>query len=162
MQSDVSDGLAALASRGVIDPKRACNCRRQLCGYAALAGVTLQHGLYRCAVAGRGRRGSAQMLRYEDARSGYDAAKRRVCDTGRNSWARTRPRTIVWNPYLRPKLSRQADAPILLIHGKDDTVWCGSRKAVRCKRPSKRAGKRSRWCVMPGYRSLVVAAGRHG
>ncbi|MDB5686134.1 MAG: peptidase prolyl oligopeptidase, partial [Rhizorhabdus sp.] len=51
MQSDISDGLAYLAAQGIADPKRACIMGASYGGYAALAGVTLQHGLYRCAVA---------------------------------------------------------------------------------------------------------------
>ncbi|HEY1427297.1 MAG TPA: prolyl oligopeptidase family serine peptidase [Caulobacteraceae bacterium] len=50
MQTDVSDGVAALAAAGVIDPKRVCILGLDYGGYAAVAGVTLQHGLYRCAV----------------------------------------------------------------------------------------------------------------
>lgn len=51
MLTDISDGLAALAAQGVADPKRACIVDGSYGGYAALAGVTVQHGLYRCAVA---------------------------------------------------------------------------------------------------------------
>lgn len=50
MQTDISDGVAALAAAGVIDPKRVCILGLDYGGYAAVAGVTLQHGLYRCAV----------------------------------------------------------------------------------------------------------------
>lgn len=51
MQTDISDGLAELVKRGIADPKRACIMGASYGGYAALAGVTLQRGLYRCAVA---------------------------------------------------------------------------------------------------------------
>ncbi|MBW8752592.1 MAG: S9 family peptidase, partial [Sphingomonadales bacterium] len=51
MQTDISDGLAELARQGIVDPKRACIVGASYGGYAALAGVTLQHGLYRCAAA---------------------------------------------------------------------------------------------------------------
>jgi len=50
MQTDISDGVADLAKKGVIDPKRACIVGASYGGYAALAGVTVQQGLYRCAV----------------------------------------------------------------------------------------------------------------
>jgi dipeptidyl aminopeptidase/acylaminoacyl peptidase len=51
MQTDISDGLAELTRQGIVDPKRACIVGASYGGYAALAGVTLQQGLYRCAVA---------------------------------------------------------------------------------------------------------------
>jgi dipeptidyl aminopeptidase/acylaminoacyl peptidase len=44
MQSDISDGLQALADKGIVDPKRACIVGASYGGYAALAGVTLQQG----------------------------------------------------------------------------------------------------------------------
>lgn len=50
LQTDLSDGVAALAASGVVDPKRACIVGRGYGAYAALAGLTLQHGVYRCAV----------------------------------------------------------------------------------------------------------------
>ncbi len=51
MQTDISDGLQALVDKGVVDPDRACIMGASYGGYAALAGVTLQNGLYRCSVA---------------------------------------------------------------------------------------------------------------
>ena len=39
-----------IPSGGSIDPERACIVGASYGGYAALAGVILQHGLYRCAV----------------------------------------------------------------------------------------------------------------
>ncbi|MEO0644525.1 MAG: prolyl oligopeptidase family serine peptidase, partial [Pseudomonadota bacterium] len=54
MQTDKSDGLMALAERGIVDPSRACIVGASYGGYAALAGVTLQQGIYRCAVSVNG------------------------------------------------------------------------------------------------------------
>ena len=50
MQTDLSDGVRDLAKRGMIDPKRVCIAGGSYGGYAALAGVTLDPGVYRCAV----------------------------------------------------------------------------------------------------------------
>jgi dipeptidyl aminopeptidase/acylaminoacyl peptidase len=67
MQTDLSDGLAALAKDGIVDPKRACIVGASCGGYAALAGVTLQHGLYRCAVAVAGQsEAMAKALKHAD------------------------------------------------------------------------------------------------
>ena len=54
MQTDLSDGVDALAAAGVIDPKRACIVGSDYGGYAAMAGVMLQKGRYVCAVAFEG------------------------------------------------------------------------------------------------------------
>lgn len=50
MQTDLSDGVLALAREGVIDPKRVCIVGASYGGYAALAGATSGTGVYRCAV----------------------------------------------------------------------------------------------------------------
>ena len=50
MQTDLSDGVEYLAKAGIVDPSRVCIVGASYGGYAALAGVTLQSGIYRCAV----------------------------------------------------------------------------------------------------------------
>jgi dipeptidyl aminopeptidase/acylaminoacyl peptidase len=49
MQSDVSDGVRHLAAQGTIDAKRVCVVGASYGGYVAMAGVTLEQGVYRCA-----------------------------------------------------------------------------------------------------------------
>ena len=66
MLSDIADGMSALAASGTIDPERACIVGGSYGGYAALAGVTLQNGLYRCAVAVAGPADMASFLRWEE------------------------------------------------------------------------------------------------
>ena len=51
MQTDLSDGVAQLVRQGTADPHRVCIMGTGYGGYAALAGVSLQSGVYRCAVA---------------------------------------------------------------------------------------------------------------
>ena len=51
MLSDIKDGIGALAAKGIIDPKRACIVGGSYGGYAAMAGITVQQGLYKCAEA---------------------------------------------------------------------------------------------------------------
>ena len=70
MQTDISDGLSELVHQGIVDPKRVCIVGASYGGYAALAGVTLQHGIYRCAVAIAGSaiwRGWSTMIRRKAA-----------------------------------------------------------------------------------------------
>jgi len=70
MQTDISDGVAELAKQGIVDPKRACIVGGSYGGYAAEAGVTVQHGLYRCAVSMAGVSDPAGLLDYARDRAG--------------------------------------------------------------------------------------------
>ncbi|WP_235524450.1 S9 family peptidase [Caulobacter sp. Root655] len=119
MQTDLSDGVTYLAAQGTIDPKRVCIMGGSYGGYAALAGVTLQKGVYRCAVSVAGVSDPGDMLRWDAERGGTKSVTIRY-------WKRF----MGVDQYNDPKLdtlspakhAAQADAPILLIHGKDDTV----------------------------------------
>ncbi len=118
MQSDLSDGVRALASAGYIDPKRVCIVGGSYGGYAALAGVTLEHGVYRCAVAVAG---ISDMRKFIGGRSA-DAKH----DIGVRFWDRfvgaTDPSDPVFDQISPLRHAADASAPILLIHGRDDTV----------------------------------------
>ncbi len=120
MLSDVADGVAALAKDGVIDPKRACVVGASYGGYAALAGVTLQHGLYRCAVSYAGVSDMWALRSWDVDRSGEgDNATVRNWKVAIRGVAKDAPSLDAISPSHHAK---EADAPILLIHGKDDTV----------------------------------------
>jgi dipeptidyl aminopeptidase/acylaminoacyl peptidase len=115
MQSDLSDGLAELVKRGIADPKRVCIMGASYGGYAALAGVTLQQGLYRCAVSVAG---------VSDLKMRYDSE---LYEGGGNRFLRANLEQEMGDPSTYDEVSprrfaAQADAPILLVHGKDDTV----------------------------------------
>ncbi|MGE5567311.1 MAG: prolyl oligopeptidase family serine peptidase [Parcubacteria group bacterium] len=114
MQTDISDGVAELAKQGVVDPKRACIMGMGYGGYAALAGVTLQHGFYRCAVGVNAITDLPRMHFYLTYKSG------RVGATLRNFRAETGTDDQL-TAVSPSKHAREADAPILLIHGDDDT-----------------------------------------
>lgn len=115
MQTDISDGLAHLAEQGIVDPQRACIMGASYGGYAALAGVTLQQGLYRCAVA---------VAPITDLKVTFNTDYR---ESGRNRMVHRslleelgpRDRFDAISPRKQAHL---ADAPILLIHGREDTV----------------------------------------
>jgi dipeptidyl aminopeptidase/acylaminoacyl peptidase len=119
MQTDLSDGVADLARQGVIDPKRVCIVGASYGGYAALAGVSLQKGVYRCAVSVAGLSDLPGRLHDETLRYGE-----------RSTAIRDRKRLYGVDSENDPKLrarspAAHADAvqvPVLLIHGKDDTV----------------------------------------
>ena len=115
MQTDVSDALAHLAGMGMVDANRACIVGASYGGYAALAGVTLQQGIYKCAVSVAGVSDVALMVR-NDLEGTYGSSPtsryyKRAVGEGRDL------------KMLSPaNFAERADAPILLIHGRDDSV----------------------------------------
>ena len=134
MLSDIADGLSALAKAGVADPHRACIVGFSYGGYASLAGVTLQNGLYRCAVAGSGISNMVSFDRWRQTRVGDESLSyqfwRKEIGAGRVSLDAISP----------VALARKADAPILLIHGLDDTV-VPIEQSQEMERALKAAGK---------------------
>jgi len=113
MQTDKSDGLLALAERGIVDPNRACIVGASYGGYAALAGVTLQQGIYRCAVSVNGVADLETMTR--TGRTGTRSIVTRSFD-------RQFGKDTDLEAISPSDNARRADAPILLIHGRDDMV----------------------------------------
>ncbi|MEX1666467.1 alpha/beta hydrolase family protein [Zhongshania arctica] len=116
MQTDLSDGVKALANTGLIDPSRVCIVGASYGGYAALAGVTIQNGIYRCAVSIAGLSDLPAWLRsvvhdrrrdderYVEEYLGVDSSRADELEA-------------ISPAYL----AARADSPILLIHGEDDT-----------------------------------------
>ena len=136
MQTDLSDGLAALAAEGVIDPKRACIAGAGYGGYAALAGVTVQQGTYRCAV----------------AFAAYSDLTTTLSDTAPRG-----PQMRYMRDFIGPDVNAvspaaqasKADAPVLLLHGKDDSV-VDVEQSQKMARTLRGAGKSVELVVMPG------------
>lgn len=147
MQSDLSDGVRWLAGQGIIDPKRVCIVGASYGGYAAMAGPTLDTGIYRCAVAVAGVSDLNGMIRWSAERAGQ-----------RNSpavryWTRFMGAGRFGDPALDAlspaKMAAQADAPILLIHGYDDTV-VPYEQSVQLANALRRAGKPYELVPLPG------------
>ena len=120
MQTDLSDGVRYLAGQGTIDPKRVCIVGASYGGYAALAGATLDRGVYRCAVADAGVSDPRGMLSWtRDRQTASDSIALRFLT-----------RFMGVEKYDDPRLSEispldhaaAADVPILLIHGTSDTI----------------------------------------
>jgi dipeptidyl aminopeptidase/acylaminoacyl peptidase len=100
----------------MIDPKRVCIVGASYGGYAALAGVTLETGVYRCAVSIAGPADLGRMVSTAD----YESV------VARRYWDRFMGSTGPGDPHLRDiSPASHADrvtVPVLLIHGQDDTV----------------------------------------
>ncbi len=120
MQTDLSDGVRWLASEGIIDPARVCIVGASYGGYAAMAGPTLDPGVYKCAVAVSGVSDLRMMVEWEADQGGR----------------RDSPVVRYWNRFMGAERlgdrnldavspsaqAARADAPILMLHGRDDTV----------------------------------------
>jgi dipeptidyl aminopeptidase/acylaminoacyl peptidase len=145
MQTDVSDGVTELVRQGIIDPKRACIVGGSYGGYAALAGVTLQHGVYRCAVADAPVSDPAGLYAYVNDRNVYVTNATRYWNAYMGAHGEYDP---VLNTISPLKWAASADAPILLIHGKDDTVVPISQSEAMNAALSQ-AGKAVEFLVLP-------------
>jgi dipeptidyl aminopeptidase/acylaminoacyl peptidase len=119
MQSDLSDGVRRLAQQGTINPNRVCIVGASYGGYAALAGMTLDPGVYRCAVSVAG---ISDLKRFMGQRYGY--------------YVEGTQASRYWDRFLGVSTSdasalkaispiehvKAVTGPVLLIHGRDDTV----------------------------------------
>lgn len=120
MQTDLSDGVRSLVKEGIVDPQRVCIVGASYGGYAAMAGPTLDPGIYRCAAAVAGISDLARFLRWAngDRLFGQSHAEK--------YWSRFIGVTGADDPLLKSiSPAQQAAAvavPMLLIHGRDDTV----------------------------------------
>ncbi len=120
MQTDLSDGVRDLAKQGIIDPKRVCIVGASYGGYAALAGATLDKGVYRCAVSVAGPADLKKFLQtVREVHNNEVSATQRY-------WLRFMGADGIKDPDLAAlspaRLADKVDIPLLLIHGKDDTV----------------------------------------
>ena len=119
MQDDLTDGVHAAVKAGYVDPDRVCIMGGSYGGYAALAGGAFTPDLYRCVIAVAAVVDLPAMILNE----------RR--DYGRDHWVVAYWREVIGNEAKeRAKLERISPvnfaddfkAPVLLIHGKDDSV----------------------------------------
>jgi dipeptidyl aminopeptidase/acylaminoacyl peptidase len=115
--TDITDGVAALAKTGLIDPKRVCVVGASYGGYAALASVTIRHEGYRCAVAVSGVSDVGALMLSDGFDPAFAAGRYAQAYFGVDS-----PLGGALGPISPLEHVATADAPILMIHGEDDTV----------------------------------------
>ena len=141
MQTDISDGLAELVKQGIVDPMRVCIVGWSYGGYAAQAGVTVQQGLYRCAVSMAGL-SDLRMRSYElQHETNSDPMTMRTLETefgeGRNL-----------DEVSPIRFVGKVSVPVMLIHGKDDTV-VNYDQSRRMAEALKSAGKQVEFVTLP-------------
>jgi dipeptidyl aminopeptidase/acylaminoacyl peptidase len=120
MQTDLSDGVRYLVKEGMIDPARVCIVGASYGGYAALAGVTLDPGVYRCAISVAGISDLKRMLDWvNDKHFNRSSYEQRYWDRFMGASGSDDP---VLNEISPIKHIAAVNVPVLLIHGRDDTV----------------------------------------
>lgn len=119
MQDDITDGVKHLVSTGVADASRVCIVGWSYGGYATLAGMTITPEVYRCGVAGAGVSDLPKMLAWESKNYGRDLRDE-------DYWVRVIGHPLRDSDKLEAaspaRLVDRIRGPILMIHGKDDTV----------------------------------------
>ena len=137
MQDDITDAVNALAKAKMVDPTQVCIVGASYGGYAALAGAVFTPELYKCVIAiapvsdlnlmlsnTKKRRGSDHWVisYWEDVMAEGDARKKKL-------------------KAISPvHFAENAAAPILLLHGDDDTV-VPFNQSKAMENALKRAGK---------------------
>jgi dienelactone hydrolase len=119
MQTDLSDGVRYLVKEGIADASRVCIIGGSYGGYAALAGAALDAGVYRCAVSVAGISDLKRWLEWEGTDTRFDRTAVRYWD---RFLGITGPRDPVVDTISPIKHIDAVHIPVLLIHGKDDTV----------------------------------------
>jgi dipeptidyl aminopeptidase/acylaminoacyl peptidase len=120
MQTDLSDGVRYLVAQGIADPARVCIVGASYGGYAALAGVTLDQGVYRCAVSVAGISDLKRKLK------GINEKHLDADNYEQRYWDRflgvSGPDDSMLDHLSPIKHVAALKVPVLLVHGRDDTV----------------------------------------
>jgi dipeptidyl aminopeptidase/acylaminoacyl peptidase len=118
MQTDMLDGVAALAKSGEIDASRVCIVGASFGGYSALAGATLHAGSYRCAASIAGLSDLGMLV--ADAARYYGRDKVLMDELREEIGAASSVKLAATSPLQQAAAAVRT--PILLIHGNQDTI----------------------------------------
>ncbi len=119
MQTDLSDGVSYLVKQGIADPARVCIVGASYGGYAALAGVALQPTVYRCAVSVAGISNLSGFLEWHKTDGVSENRATRYWDRFFGVSGPSDPALDAISPIRHVNA---VTAPVLLVHGRDDTV----------------------------------------
>jgi dipeptidyl aminopeptidase/acylaminoacyl peptidase len=144
MQTDLSDGIHYLVAEGTVDPQRVCIVGASYGGYAALAGAAFDAANYRCAASVAGPSELRRMVRWSKQKSG---------ERSQRYWTRFMGAEDPDDPILQavsPALHADKIAiPVLLVHGKDDTVVPLEQSRIM-EKALKEAGNPAETLIMDG------------
>lgn len=157
MQDDITDGVKALIKDGTADPKRICIVGASYGGYAALAGGAFTPELYKCVVSIAGVSDIPLMMTDDRNTHGsgssiYTYWKKWVGDPKVDG----EQMKSVSPAYLADRFV----APVLLIHGTEDTTVRYS-QSVRMDKALFKAKKQSKLVLIDGeFHSFFLASSR--
>lgn len=146
MQDDITDGIKALTTIGIADPERVCIVGASYGGYAALAGATFTPDLYKCVIAIAPVSDLNRMLRDEKRQSGSDHW---VIDYWEMIMVDGDARRAKLDSISPAKFADAVQAPVLLLHGDDDTVVPIVQSTIM-KRALERADKQVKFVKLKG------------
>ena len=115
MQTDLSDGIRALVAQDLVDPQRVAIAGASYGGFAALAGATLDTGVYTCAAAVAPVSDLATFVDWVRTEAGGDPDSPSVL-----YWKRFMGDKSGWAAASPAQQAAKVTIPVLLIHGKDD------------------------------------------
>ncbi len=146
MQDDITDGVRALIASGRADPNRICIIGASYGGYAALAGGAFTPDLYQCVAAIAPVADLPKMLESERRDHG---SKHWVVDYWQELIGDPRAEKDKLNSISPVNAAYAFQAPVLLIHGKDDLVVPIDQSRVM-ERALKSAGKDVEFITLKG------------
>ena len=142
MQTDLLDGIAAVADKA--DAGKVCVVGASFGGYAALAGATMHPEAYKCAASIAGVADLGLLLEQLWRTSGDDSAG--IGELRAMLGAADKGKLNATSPAL---LVSKATAPLLLIHGDQDTIVAPQQSQVMAN-ALKAAGKPVEYVVLAG------------
>lgn len=144
MQTDLQDGVLALAKEGQVDPGRVCIVGASFGGYSALAGAALYPDAYRCAGSIAGISDLGQLQLDEGLTPGQ---KNPHIEELREELGATSSARIAAHSPARNAAA--VEVPVLLIHGDQDNVVDIKQSELMVER-LKAAGKPHEFIVLKG------------
>lgn len=111
MQDDLEDAVHYLINAKIADPKKVCIVGASYGGYAALMGATKTPDLFQCAISFAG---MSDLVRMSDSFRNFTNK-----NTARKQFGEDKAQLKETSPT---RMAERVKIPILLIHGKDDTV----------------------------------------
>jgi dienelactone hydrolase len=137
MQDDVTDGVRWAVAEGIADEKRVCIVGGSYGGYAALQGTVRDPDLYRCAVSFAGVSDLGQQVKF-DRRYLGGRTTRAILGRAAPDFAAVAPANF----------AATIKTPILLVHGKRDTVVPHD-QSLRMEAALRKAGKPVELLIQP-------------
>ena len=139
------NGVQALVRSGYADADNICIVGASYGGYLALAAITFTPEIYKCAVAIAPLTDAPEFLRYQQQTYGKNSQS---ATYWQKAMAGSDGKTTLEN--ISPALHvKNVSAPVLLIHGKDDTVVPIAQSRIM-NRALKVAGKQSKLIQLQG------------